>query len=135
MKIIKIGVCVYLVFVIRKIVMVYLELTKNGGKSLFFNGLNKVFKRNELEENQFNLFFSGLNFDFRKMEDPPEEIDLIINARFSGANIRIPESWNVELDGIDDKSGINNLIENKDDAEVTLKINYNFKYSGMNIRT
>lgn len=133
-SIITVGLLLGLVTLLVKIFSAIRKLTKNGGKTLLFGGINKTFRENVVEENHYNLILSGLNLDFKKMPNPPKEINLILNARFSGVNIKLPEKWNVILEGKIDKGGINNHTEIIDEPAVTLKIAYDFKYSGMNIK-
>lgn len=132
-KFIKVVLLAGLLFLIGKLFKMIYENKRREGRSLCFFGIDETFKDKVPQECRYNLLFSGLNFDFREMENPPEVIELNIFGRFSGFNIDIPTDWNVELEGTEDKSGINNAVENHDEAKTTLKITYDLKYSGLNI--
>lgn len=73
--------------------------------------------------------------DFTKAEMANDSAQLNVFGRFSGIAVKVPESWNVTMDGTSLQSGIvGDYTDNSEDENAPkLQINYDLKYSGLKV--
>lgn len=112
------------------------KLNSMYNNCLIFNGKDIEFKENEeFSGDSIGVIFGGVDIDLRKATLSGDIATLDLYGAFSGFRIKVPESWNVKVEGIAEKSGVDNDIEFDEENEdlPLLHIKYNLKYSGLDI--
>lgn len=101
-----------------------------------FTGKEIKYDEEPFEKDSIAATFSGVEVDFREATMANKSSVLDIFGRFSGIEIVVPEHWHVEADGVQVSSGINNNTFDNSENEVApvLNINYDLKFSGLNIK-
>ncbi|WP_105615180.1 hypothetical protein [Vallitalea okinawensis] len=109
--------------------------------SMYNNCLVFSAKDIELNENEefsgdsIGAIFSSVDIDLRKATLKGDIATLDLYGAFSSIDIKVPEGWNIKVEGIDEKSEVDNEIEFDEDKEELplLHIKYNVKYSALDI--
>ncbi|MEA1972973.1 MAG: hypothetical protein U9N34_06745 [Candidatus Cloacimonadota bacterium] len=158
-SLLRIAFYALLVYFGKKIHDIVMNIIRNGGKTIIFNGIDKKVEAKEdftsnlnvifggaqldirncemfhkTDSLKFNLYFSGLKLDFTNCETKEKEIEINLSGMYSGFKINVPKNWNVVFEGDEFKSGIKSDVEEIEDPKTTLFINYNLKYSGISIK-
>ncbi len=137
-KIIKILAVVGAIAGIVKVVMKFLNLSQrmnDYNEKATFGGKKITYKEEPFEKDSVASLFSGidLNFNEAKMKGIASQLDIL--GRFSGISVKVPKHWNVEMDGTSVQSGISKRFkDNSEDEDApVLQINYDLKYSGLDV--
>lgn len=111
------------------------NLKQNYEKTIFFNGKNMKLEGEEFRGCSYALMFSGLDIDLSGATLKDDDVTLTIYGEFSGISIRVPDDFQVQVEGEADKSGVSNTTSYDADEEFkpVLRIRYNIKYSGLRI--
>lgn len=101
---------------------------------IFFKGKCLDFDGEVFEGGSYAVMFSGLEFDLSRAT-LEEDTTLEICAEFSGISIKVPEDWQVVEEGESFRSGFSSKVDTYelDDTKPVLYIQYNIRYSGMEV--
>lgn len=103
---------------------------------VLFNG--KEIKYNEeveVEIEDMAVLFGGVDIDLRNAKPTEKDLSMNIFLFCSGLRIRVPDEWEVIAEGTNKSSGIDIKTDEKDEDGdyITFRINYEARYSGMEI--
>ncbi|MCK4956045.1 MAG: hypothetical protein KAS49_00310 [Candidatus Cloacimonetes bacterium] len=104
-------------------------------KVTVFGNIETPLATKELTDKSYALLFGSMNLDLRAATIAGNEMTIKIYSRFSGINIKLPQDWNISIEGREKDSGIYTKV-NYDETNTTspqLKIVYDIKFSGMKI--
>jgi hypothetical protein len=75
--------------------------TSTGGKkeSAVFSGGKRVINDQNFRGAKYDAVFGGFEIDLRRANMMEEEAVLELNAVFGGIEVRVPESWSVDIKG------------------------------------
>lgn len=110
------------------------ELKEQYQNCIFFNGKSLVYDGETFEGGSFAVMFSGLEMDLTGatlLDDTTIEI----YSEFSGVTIKVPEDWQVIEEGESYRSGFSSKVDTYelDETKPVLYIQYNIRYSGLEI--
>lgn len=110
------------------------ELKATYNKVIAFNGEEKVYET--FDGDSYAALFAGLSLDLSEAEMVGESATLKIYGEYCGIDIKVPSHWNVKVEGVEDKAGVDNSVEfdGDDSTSKLLIIDYDIKYSGLQIR-
>ncbi len=108
--------------------------SKNDDNAIF-SGKSIKFDDEVFEDKSYGVMYGGLEIDLSNALPSEEDMNLCVTGRKSGIQITVPDNWNVKAEGVAEKSGVSVLTEyDETDTEAPkLFINYDIKYSGMEI--
>lgn len=137
-KIIKclavIGMIAAAVQVVLKVLNMNKRMSEYNEKAVF-GGKSIKYEEEPFEKDSVAGMFSGYDLDFKaaKMAGAVSQLDIL--GRFSGINVKVPDHWNVEMDGTAVQSGVSKRFVDNSEVEdaPTLQINYDLKYSGLDV--
>lgn len=137
-KILKIVAIIGALAGVAKLIMRIHKLSKRvaaTNEKAVFGGKKISYEKEPFEKDSVSSVFSGLALDFKKATMLNKESSLDILGRFSGIDVKVPETWHIKMDGISIQSGINEKYkDNSEDEEApVLNINYDIKYCGLNV--
>jgi len=137
-KIIKILAVIGMIAGVVKLVLKVLNMNQrmnDYNEKAVFGGKSIKYEEEPFEKDSVAAMFSGYNLDFKeaKMANAVSQLDIL--ARFSGVSVKVPDHWNVEMDGTAVQSGISKRYVDNSEVEdaPTLKINYDLKFSGLDV--
>jgi hypothetical protein len=137
-KIIKILAVIGMIAGAVKLVLKVLNMNQrmnDYNEKAVFGGKSIKYEEEPFEKDSIAAMFSGYNLDFKaaKMANAVSQLDIL--ARFSGVSVKVPDHWNVEMDGTAVQSGISKRYVDNSEVEdaPTLKINYDLKFSGLDV--
>ena len=109
--------------------------TRSYSKIAVFGGINEKFEAIDLTNKSYATIFGGVNLDLREVTLPKSGITIKVYSRLGGINIKVPKSWNINIEGKAKNSSINNTTKYdlQNNSVPQLKISYDLKYSGLNI--
>ena len=110
------------------------ELKATYDQVIAFSGEEKEY--DEFDGASIAVMFAGLEVDLSKAEMVGDSATLKIYGEYCGIDIKVPAHWNVKVEGIDEKAGVDNSVEfdGEDDTSKLLIIDYDIKYAGLQIR-
>lgn len=112
------------------------ELKSKYETCVFFKAKKLKFDGQEFEGGSYAVMFSGLEMDFNGATLTEDVVVLDLYGAYCGISIKVPDEWNVILDGEAIRSGVSdttNCNEEELDKPV-LKIKYNIQYTGLEVR-
>jgi len=137
-KILKIAAIIGVLAGTVKLIMRVMNLSKKVAETnekAVFGGKKICYENEPFERDSIASVFSGMALDFKKATMLNKESSLDILGRFSGIDVKVPDSWHIKMDGTSVQSGINEKYkDNSEDEEApVLNINYDIKYCGLNV--
>lgn len=93
------------------------------------------YEEEPFEKDSVASMFSGMDLNFTKAKMAGDTSQLDILGRFAGITVKVPPTWHVEMDGTAVQSGISQrYVDNSEDEDApVLQINYDLKYSGLDV--
>ncbi len=137
-KILKIAAIIGALAGVAQLIMRILRLSKKvaaTNEKAVFGGKKISYEKEPFENDSVSSVFSGMALDFKKATMLNKESSLDILGRFSGIDVKVPETWHIKMDGTSVQSGINEKYKDnsEDDEAPVLNINYDIKYCGFNV--
>jgi hypothetical protein len=122
--------------VIFRLVKKILTLTQYA-KIKFFATLNYPSSQEQSLEDSYAMIFSAMELDLTELEPQEKVMNLQVLGRFASIVIKLPEDWNLQLQGKAKYSDISNCLEPaKDNSEKPLLIiQHDLKFSALVIET
>ena len=110
------------------------DLKATYDQVIAFSGEEKEY--GEFDGASIAVMFAGLEVDLSKAEMVGDQCTLKLYGEYCGIDVKVPAHWNVKVEGVDEKSGVDNSVEYKEDDTTAklLIIDYNIKYAGLQIR-
>ncbi|MBN2796109.1 MAG: hypothetical protein JXR88_11930 [Clostridia bacterium] len=117
------------------------ELCKIDGRAekynqkVKFTGKQFTYENEPFEKDSIAASFSGVEVNFEKATMQNKTALLDIFGRFSGIEVKVPDYWHVQMDGVQASSSIeNNTIDNSENEEAPLlNIHYDLKFCGLEV--
>ncbi|PKM49777.1 MAG: hypothetical protein CVV02_14305 [Firmicutes bacterium HGW-Firmicutes-7] len=111
------------------------EVKEKFDNCISFTSKELKFDGEEFDGNSYAVMFSGLEMDFTGAV-LINDATLDIYGEFCGISIKVPEDWQVVEEGESYRSGVSSKVDTYeiDEAKPILYINYNIRYSGLEIK-
>lgn len=111
------------------------ELKEQYKNCIFFSGKSLTFNGEAFKGGSYAVMFSGLEMDLTGAQ-LEEDITLEIYGEYSGITITVPTDWQVVEEGESYRSWFSSKVDTYelDETKPVLYIQYNIKYSGMEIK-
>lgn len=82
------------------------------------------------------VMFAGCDIDLSDAEMVGNEATLKLYGEYAGISVKVPEAWNVSVQGKEDKSGVDKQVayDGEDTESKVLIIDYHLKFSGLQVK-
>lgn len=103
---------------------------------IFFGGKRMNFDNEEFSGGSFAVMFSGFELDLRGATLAENIVTIELYAEYSGVSIRVPEEWQVKLDGEVERGGISNTTtyNEEDTTRPVLILKHHVRYGGLEVK-
>ncbi len=110
------------------------ELKATYDQVIAFSGEEKEY--DEFDGASIAVMFAGLEVDLTNAVMVGETATLKLYGEYCGIDVKVPSEWNVKVQGIDEKAGVDNSVvyDGEDTESKLLIIDYEVKFSGLQIR-
>ncbi|PKM95656.1 MAG: hypothetical protein CVU84_02305 [Firmicutes bacterium HGW-Firmicutes-1] len=111
------------------------EIKEKYENCISFTGKELKFDGEEIDGGSYAIMFSGVEMDFTGAT-LINDATLDLYGEFCGISIILPEDWQVVEEGESFRSGFSSQIDTYeiDETKPILYINYNVRYSGLEIK-
>lgn len=112
------------------------ELKEKYESSIFFKGKAMSLDGQEFSGGSYAIMFSGLEMDFSGATLLDDDATLEIYGEYCGISIKVPQDWQVQVEGKAERSGFSNTTtyDENNDFKPVLRIKYTIKYAGMEVK-
>lgn len=82
------------------------------------------------------VMFAGCDIDLSDAVMVGDEATLKLYGEYAGISVKVPEAWNVKVQGKEDKSGVDKQVayDGEDTESKVLIIDYHLKFSGLQVK-